>query len=476
MTRPNILLIVLDTARARTVYSMLDSEQLPGISRFREQGTLYSNAFTPAPWTLPSHATLFTGQRTSIHETHAGHTQFEPSSSPLAEQLRGVGYETRGISGNVWISPEFGFGQGFDELSMKWDYFWGGTDLSEVSAASGVARYTRLVSAILAERPGATIFNSIYAKLFANKVDDGAKSTTNRTVKWMSNRDREKPFFYFMNYLEPHLPYNPPSEFSPDDLVDGNDELLDPNPWEHIAGDEQFSEADFEVLRQLYRAEIAYLDSQLNRLYDCLVRTNELSNTAIFIVGDHGENIGDHDLMDHQYSLHDTLLHVPLIARFPPKFTAEVEQGLVSTRDIYPTICNLAGVDVPSDEAISSNDISEEPQRDAIFAEYRVPQPDIDTLMNRIENPSADLEWVDRSLRAVRTPSWKFIEAEDGTSELRSISDGSPNPEVIEDQQCVEEDLIERMDEQNVPLMRAGSDDTEISERSRERLNDLGYI
>lgn len=472
MTRPNVILVVLDTARAETVYSLLDRGELPGMQKFDETGTRFERAFTTSPWTLPSHASLFTGQRTGDHGTHAGNKAFDPSVPPLAELLSEQGYETRGISANGWISSEFGFDRGFDALSMKWDRFWRGEDLTSVKNGDGIERYQALVSLLASAEAPYTLANALYGKLFASRTDNGAAMITTRTVEWLRSYDREQPFFFFLNYLEPHLQYDPPAEYVPDDLPKPREEV-NQDPWEYIAGPVSMDERDFDTLRALYRAEIRYLDAQLERLYDTLESMDRLDETAVFIVGDHGENIGDHSLMDHQYSLHDTLLHVPLLARYPAEFDPTRREDLVEVRDLYPTIAALA--DAPtSGDGVSARDLTAPGGRDAVFAEYRYPQPTMDALEEKVSTLRDGYETLDRTLRSVRTEQWKLIEADDGEATLYRA--GSETTDLSDEHPDVVEDLRARMESKGVKLGKGEKKDREISDTHQERLEALGYI
>ncbi|MDS0295348.1 sulfatase [Halogeometricum luteum] len=473
MHQPNVLLIVLDTARMDTVTSMLNAGDLPGLKKFADNGCTFTNAYANAPWTLPSHAAMFTGQRSSVHGAHAGHKQFNPETPTLAELLYNEGYDTLGISGNSWVSSEFGFGRGFSNLSMKWDRYWKGHDLSSVSRQSGVGKFKELVRAVSTREAPFSIANAVNAKILG--ADDfGTKLTTDRTVKWLRKRSSADPFFYFINYLEPHLPYEPPGEFVSQFVTRSDFESINQNPWEYIAGTAEMSKQDFETLMQLYKAEIAYLDKHLSRLYDALVDSRLIDETAVFIVGDHGENIGDHGLMDHQYSLHSTLLNVPLIAHYPPEVDSGKSEKFVELRDLYRTVANLAGISRPISDTVSNFDILEGDGRDAVFAEYRHPQPDMESLKKEVSELVPDYEKFDNSLRSVRTAEWKLIESESGDLLLYDSDDESV--EISSDHPKVVSELSDLMDQEGIRLDRTAKEETEMSAASKQRLADLGYI
>lgn len=460
----------MDTARASTVFELLKKGELPGLTQFARSGTVFENVFTTGPWTLPSHASLFTGLRSSGHGVHTRSRYFNPPVPSLAEQLSAQGYDTVGISGNVWISPTFGFDAGFDNLSSKWDLFWGGNDLSSVSTASGVERIKEAGRALATKELPLTLLNAVYGKCIQSRTEEkGARITTLRTIRWLRSRDGDTPFFYFINYLEPHLDYRPPKRYAEDDP-----DAVNQDPWEYVTGNAEMGTEDFETLRRLYRAEIRYLDSHLERLYTTLSETGLLEETAIFLVGDHGENIGDHDLMDHQYSLNETLLHVPLVARYPPVFSQDKCSSLFEVRDLYPTILELAGA---APETYGSETTLLDEGRERVFAEYRHPQPRMEALSESVTQLSDTCRsHLDRTLRSVRTSDWKLIEAEDGTTEL--FPAGNECTDLSEKNPAVTSALVEEMEEAGIELEREADRKTsvETSESTEERLADLGYI
>ena len=311
MDLPNILLLVMDTARAETVSAGIREGTLPTLARIAGEGTRFERAMTTAPWTLPSHASLFTGQYTSDHGTHAGARRFTPERLPLAEHLRENGYTTAGISANPWISPEFGFDRGFAYYSMGWDRAWNETALTAImhreTRREQLEEFFGRVG--LSDAPG-FITNVIRNRLSPERSrDDGAERITSRAISWIEDRANNDPFFLFANYVEPHLRYDPPPEyrdrFLPEEASPEEAAAVNQDPWRYLTGDVEMDERDFQVLKALYRAELSYLDSQIERLYTSLADLGVLDETAIVIVGDHGENIGEHSLMDHQYCLRD---------------------------------------------------------------------------------------------------------------------------------------------------------------------------
>lgn len=487
MRRPNIVLVVMDTARFSHVSSGL-SEYMPNLSTVASDGTTFQNCMATAPWTLPSHASMFTGQYTSTHLTHAGSTAFDPDTRTLATRLTERGYDTVAYSNNTWISPDFGFDRGFDEFLTRWQLVENETDIASIAKATTLR--DRLGACTDLVGPGAlsafiNLCYSVYLSTISQN-DSGGERTTKRLCRWINRHDGDTPFFLFVNYVEPHLPYDPPDpfrdRFQPANLTESDLDSVQQDPWRYITGEITMTSNDFEALDALYRSELAYLDSQLGNLFESLRDAGVYDETVIAVVGDHGENIGDHGLMDHQYCLYDTLLHVPLIlmhpTRTPPGSTVE---GLVELRDIYPTLLESAG-DLPDDGRNQSTNSLLDPTERTIArewtgAEYLEPQPSMEALSKHVDDISKAKQY-DRALRAIRTDEWKLIESTDGEKRLYDLeTDPHETTDVAADHPSIVRDLADNLTNAFGPFRRnPDSSDVNMSDDTKRRLEELGYL
>lgn len=491
MTRenPNIVLVVMDTARARTVFERSDA--LPNLRRIASQGTRFTNAFTTAPWTLPSHASMFTGRYTSTHGSHAGSKRFAPSTAPLPRLLRAAGYQTVGFSNNAWISPEFGFDAGFDTFRTNLELVEGGDRLETIAKEhTGTLEQAKAVGKRLCQRGGGrTAINAMYAKYLRGRYDDGARLTNWRIRRWFSRHyDRDRPFFLFANYLEPHLEYDPPAsyrrEFLPDGVSTAVVEALDQDPWRYISDPSLLDDDEFELLRCLYEAELSYLDHRLGRLYDLLEAVGVRDETLLVVCGDHGENLGEHQLMDHQYCLYDTLLHVPLVVRYPDRFPAGATcESLVELRDVFPTLVNAAGTDPADSEAgsVAGHTLETaitEGGRERVFAEYLTPQPSMEALEQRVGSLPESVRKYDRGLRSVRTSEWKLVEGSDGSTELYHVAtDPHEETDVAEANPKRVIELAAVLEERFGSFERGTTTtDERVRPATQRRLEELGYL
>lgn len=317
---PNVLLVVLDTVRAQSLslygYERKTSPRLDDLAR---GGVVFERALSTSPWTLPSHATLFTGRLP--HELSADWLSPLNAAQPtLAETFAARGYMTAGFVANLlYCTTETGLGRGFSRYR---DY-----QLS----------------------PGTMIQSSWLARILTGEVRS-ALGDTNQMIRksaadvnreflaWLAERPR-KPFFAFLNYFDAHAPYAPPPPF---DMKFGAG-----GPQADLAVRRSWSRQEIQRSMDAYDSVLAYVDDQLGRLLDALNAQGLLENTVVVVTSDHGEQFGEHGLFDHGNSLYRPLLHVPLVISFPPR----VRAGARIAEPI--TLADLAAtlVDLSSDRA-----------------------------------------------------------------------------------------------------------------------------
>jgi arylsulfatase A-like enzyme len=408
----------------------------------------------------------------------------------LAEQLATTGYRTAAFSNNTWLSPTFGFDRGFETFRTRWELFDGGEDLAAVAKAEGVEDKLHTLCRKLADREAPlTIVNFIHAASlsYRSSKDSGAESTTRRIIKWLDS-DGDRPFFGFVNYVEPHLSYDPPAafreKFLPDELDSALLDRVNQDPWAYLTGEVEMCSRDFEALLTLYRAELFYLDRCIQRLYKRLHHEGLLDETVIVVVGDHGENIGDHGLMDHQYCLYNTLLHVPCVIRYPNAFTPGThENSLIELRDLFPTLLELAGLSVPHHRDVSRNSVAFPTERSVgreyTIAEYLSPQPPMDSLRAKVNNDLPEsVARFDRALRAIQTKKWKYIEGSDGNEELYDLSHDYQETENHVQKNPSTAKRFRRLlkSERGAFSTKTEATTVDVDILTEQRLEDLGYL
>lgn len=487
MARPNIICIVMDTARASSVLPSENPGVMSNLEEIATKGITFRNAISTAPWTLPSHASLFTGQYTSDHQTHAGSKDFSPTEPPLAEQLHRSGYQTVCISNNVWVSPNFGFDRGFEDFYTGIEPISGGAKLGDIAKSNSIRTQTKkLVDRLSVSNAIPTLLNTFYAQHIHKKYDYGALVTNWRIKRWLDrSRDDSRPFFMFVNYLEPHLDYNPPKKFMyeylPDNLSKSDLDGVNQDAWKFVGDGINMTNKDFDALEALYNAELSYLDYRLGNLFESLKESIDLDNTLLIITADHGENIGEHGLMDHQYSLYDTVTRVPLFIRYPQKVVeSKCNSNVVELRQIYPTILSFADIDGyedPSNPVLPIHQGTSESSREYAMSEYVVPQPSITDLAEAADVSLSGLKKYDRGIRSIRTSSWKFIEGTDETEELYHIeSDPSEEENLINRRPEIANELRGKLHSERGKQLTVDDSIYDINKNTEKRLEKLGYI
>lgn len=440
---PNVLLVVLDTLRAGVVSGYgAPKSQTPTVARLAREGVLFTNARSTSAWTVPAHASMFTGRYPSRHGAHGGSEALALEAVTLAELLSAT-HETVGFSENPHIRQDKQFDQGFDRFRNTWPRF-------------GQRQDRRLPTDLLA-------------------------------VKWLRRRSADRPFFLFLNFMDPHLPYHPPAEYLSRFVDNETDpirvqELMaigDEEARLWIAGRLGLSPQDLAILRQLYAAEAAYVDARLGKVIRALKVRGWLDQTLVIVVGDHGENIGDHGLMEHQFCLYESLLRVPLIMRWPGRIAAHLRRGdPVQLVDVFPTILEAAGVDRdrwPSQEGSSLLAGPVEADR-PVVAEYMLPHSQQRIFAKQL--PDFDFTPLMRQLRSIQIGSEKLILSGEKQFELYDLS-RDPNEEVDlaterpERVRFLAQRLQQWLDEGPRPFV---SDAAELSLETAEDLRELGYL
>lgn len=333
---PNVLLVILDTVRAKSVSALgYARPTTPRLERLARRGVLFERAYATSPWTLPTHGSLFTGRYP--HELRASFfVPLDDTYPTLAEVLGARGWATAGFTANVvYTSRTHGLDRGFDRYE---DYPLSvGQAVLSTSIGREVATSTTLRNALgwheLLNRKSAARVNRDF-------------------LRWLDSEPGGRPFFAFLNYFDAHEPYLPPEPFR--SRLGGEERRGPLRHWGGLAaGAEAKRPAEWKTSAEIvrhdldaYEAAVAYVDHELGRLVDELERRGELERTVIVIASDHGEHHGERGLHHHANSLYVPLLHVPLLVLFPGRVPegARVEAP-VTLRDVPATVMELAGLE-----------------------------------------------------------------------------------------------------------------------------------
>lgn len=319
---PNVLLIILDTVRASQLGAYgYERPTSPWLERLAESGVLFENAISTAPWTLPAHASIFTGFYS--HDVSADwETPLNDEHPTLAELLRDRGYRTAGFVANrLYAGPHSGLNRGF----VRYDADV--ISVSEIFASASFGRY-------LGETGWFRRLTG-FRDMLGRK---GAASVSGEFLKWLGRSD-ERPFFVFLNYYDAHDPYLPASPFAERFATTERDCVPS-----DISATTVKTESDLVPCVDAYDGAIAGLDAHLGTVFAELERRGVLKETLVVITSDHGEEFGEHGLANHGRSLYMPALRIPLVISFPGRIPSETRVSApVSAREIPETILEIAG-------------------------------------------------------------------------------------------------------------------------------------
>jgi arylsulfatase A-like enzyme len=334
-TVPNVILLVWDTVReANLSLSGYQRPTTPNLELLANQGTTFDLALATAPWTLPSHASMFSGRWE--HEMFLGHRlPVEFASPPLAELLADQGYLTGAFVGNATTAGrEYGLDRGF----LHHDSY--PIDFRTIPLAPSLGRQ------FFREGGAVGLSGGLTPRLgFRRHPWRKPAGTLNRRfLGWIDRRQAGRPFFAFLNYNDAHAPYWVPRPF---DRAFGADPK---RPWTNLnkssraaASAAHLAAVDGEI--RAYDAAIGYVDASLAELVKGLADRGILDNTVLIVTADHGELFGEHGLFYHSNSLHRQLLQVPLVIKGPGVPPGLRISGPVSLRSVPATIWDLLGLD-----------------------------------------------------------------------------------------------------------------------------------
>ena len=297
--RPNIIFISVDTLRPDFLEPYApDDMSTPAIAELARDSVRFDQAFSVSPWTMPSHFSIFTGLYPSRHGLNRAfgfnNAVAEPSIRTLAETLRDAGYRTAAIASDHSLDPLYGLDKGFDSF----------IDLT-----------TRDVQDLLPH------------------------------IHRFLEREQQEPFFLFLHTYDPHG-----SLFRTEGLEHlERGRLEDVVSYGDVKGLGEASEEEKRYLRGLYRNHVSYFDRYFGEILEALKRHDLYDDAIIVFTSDHGEELLERSAYLHGHSLHDEVLRVPLLMKFPEgNWPAEVA-ALMGSIDIFPTLAAYIGVPVPED-------------------------------------------------------------------------------------------------------------------------------
>jgi len=424
---PNLVLITIDTVRADFLGAYGESADVsPNLDRLARNALVFEKAMATAPFTGPSHASILTSQHPSTHGVvlngHRSTTSvLEEGTVTVAEHLADLGFSTAGVVSGGPLDERFGFGQGFDQYTL-------------VSHAGH--------------------FDSGGP---AAKVNDFGRD-------WLMTRagkGETAPFFLWLHYFDPHLPYVSEPEFRRALGMEDDSPVTSKNVLELPA----------EFVRDAYRAEVREMDHHIGRFLDFIATQGWDENTIVAVVADHGEYLQEHGLYDH-HGLRDEVLHVPMFIHWKGFENQDRRSGVVSTLDLIPTLMDIMGLDpLPGAQGRSLRKKEDGPTP-PVFAEWR----DFRLLLRRHETTDGDFQISVQSgnsklIRDLLFPDSSLM-FDHATDQAENTNLFSADPDLTAHLQG----LLDRHLREDLPTGLAGVEDIIIDSESMEMLKSLGYV
>jgi arylsulfatase A-like enzyme len=479
---PDIVVIIYDAVRADVLAdpSGLPPAWCPNLQALGKSSVVFRNAVAPAPWTLPSHASLFTGLTPLEHGASEETPLLRSELTTLAEDLKARGYHTAAVVANPWLGSERGFDQGFDSYLQLWDF------TSQLQPL--FFRFTGRFEArhwLTTEDP---------------RFDKGARLAGVLSRRIVAGLPPSVPLFLFVNLVDAHPPYHPPQPYQrlqmPSEVDQG---LVVPEAisqdWVRIfTGEASLTPVDRSVLRSLNIGEVAYMDEFLGKLLRSMQEAGRFENSLFAVTSDHGAAMGEGRRLGSGFDLREEMLRIPMIVHFPAgQQGGGVRDDLVFLQDLHPTILQLAGAR-GSANAAEAKDSPLDPARSLLggiartdgVAAYARP---VNMLKNLWEQaPKFDASFLDRRMLALRGKRWKYVWTSPGLEQLFDLEGkgeaadlAAAMPDVLNDERAALAQALgaapaEAWSKSLAAARRGTFSSGKTDEEARKVLQSLGYV
>ncbi len=431
---PNILFISIDTLRKdRCSAYGYRRDTTPNLRRLADNGAIFDSAYAPAPTTGPTHATMFTSLYPITHQFKKNGARLSEDYTTLAEYLNASGYHTAAVMGSFVLNSKFGFAQGFEFFDDKFEFStatcrrerWGGIPVDE-------------------------------------GFDQRANITTQKAINFLQTySQKDRPFFLFVHYFDPHSPYIPPEPFNSRFAS----QKIQPTPIDKYSA--------------LYDGEVAFADHEIGNIIKTLERMGYIDDTLIIVTSDHGEGLGQHGNLGHTVNVYEELVRIPLLFYWPNHIPrGRIINAPVELVDLMPTIFDLIGItdDKSSFQGQSLSNALCNGSKLNLDRPVYLHRPYfrgiyLPVLYNR-------KIWLKGEHFAIKAKNWKYIEAEEENT--KELFDLNADPQELKNiyssfpEKAAE--LKTRLQKWKKEYTRQSTKQNIISDEDRKRLETLGYV
>lgn len=406
---PNILLICADGQRWDSLgIAGRFPNVTPNINALAEQGAYFTNAFSTTAQCHPARASILTGRYAHRHGITANSNlpwakekKWPASERPFTALLSEAGYRTGHLGLPHWgpVPPPLFKFDVHKPPKGRFSHY-------------GPESYSGSPAPLVHKR------HPLYATWHVDPEQTETHYLTDQAIEFLRESSvQERPFMLHVDYSGPHYPYIVPEPFA--SLVDPGD--LEPWPnlnhrdeperiklWRRWFGVEGVGWEHWSRALQYNLGAIAEIDHGVGRMLAALDELGLADNTVVVYMADHGEMVGERGLLDKGPGAYDALYRVPLVIRFPGRIAAGTRcDALVQNFDLYPTILELAGLEITStiDSRSLLGTLAGENVRDSVYCEYHA------------------TGWSDTPLRILRTQEWKFVYSGGDLGELYNMAE-----------------------------------------------------
>lgn len=461
--QPNIIIIVLDAGRFDYLGCYGCPETLsPNIDGLAQKGVLFELATTVAPWTVPSHASMFTGFYPTQHLANWNTLKIKEGVPTIFDILRGQGYKVASfVANDTLIYPCEIFGKEADVYGLK--------------------RHNRSKD------------DSGFVDGFRQE-DSNCPKITSFFMDWV-NKDPLEPFILYFNYYDLHSKYDAFEPYLSRYLSKEDIKILSDIGdrfslhFKEMNREAEVTALQIKAMRNLYKAKMAAIDENVGKVVSVLKERKLLEDSILFITADHGDTLGDHTYpsFHHQFSIYNALTRIPLIVYSPilEKYAKRVSVPLIQNIDIFPTVLDMCGVDkakylinspaVSLMEYITGN--SQKSPRDYAISMYEAPKKFVNWNKKYV-NPAYI-----RKLLSIQDEKFKLIFSDDEKVELYDII---KDPKEQTNIQVDFSKMCEKLKAKFLEIIgmfgglnqdyAVGTFSAEEEKLIRERLKSLGYI
>jgi arylsulfatase A-like enzyme len=450
---PDLVLIVMDTVRAdRTSLYGYRRDTTPHLRQLARRATVYNHAVAPSNYTLPTHASLFTGlypRRHGAYRVGEVHAPLDESFVTLAEILAERGYATAAVSANsAMVTADFGLAQGF--RFFKTHYLLPG------------GPYLRRAVHKLLAFSGVPILEAQYQS--ADDISDAVLPLLDDLTA------RRRPFFLFVNYMDAHSPRTAPARFTRP-FSDGSPRLSF-GRFKRLRSEiesmkRNLTKAEISFIDAEYDGAVAHVDARIGELVERLKRAGRFENTLLIVTSDHGEALGDHHMFDHGFTVYQHQVGIPLLVKYPRQDAPAAVSSPASLVDVMPTVLDVLGFDIPAGlDGMSLRRLGGSDGHSVFSTSFP----------HDFHGPKA-IERYRTGVEAVVSGSWKLHSYGSGEMELYDLSsDPAEQLDRFKKDSPDVKSLLAHLSEWLASAPKYTSVTKPADQRSLERLKTLGYI